>query len=80
MATNQRPHAKTRLFSTRLLCFLSPCAHHIMSIFFELLPADLQLDILCAWLNKEDCGLSLLRVLSALDVACSQSDQPASAS
>lgn len=47
------------------------------SLFFSLLPTDLQIDILQGWLNADDCGCSLLKVLSALDVACAMSEQPA---
>lgn len=40
------------------------------SPFFTLLPADLQLDILFVWLQHNDGGNGLLRVLSAIDMAC----------
>lgn len=46
-----------------------------MSLFFRLLPTDLQIDILSTWLDNKDNGYSLLRVLSALDVACSKADR-----
>lgn len=46
-----------------------------MSLFFSLLPTDLQIDILCVWLDAPDCGRSLLKVLVALDIAGSQSDR-----
>lgn len=42
---------------------------------FFLLPADLQIDILHGWLNSDDCGSNLLKVLSTM-VACSKLDQP----
>lgn len=42
----------------------------MMSPFFRLLPADLQIDILYVWLNSKDSGKGLLRVLSAIDMAC----------
>lgn len=47
------------------------------SLFFRLLPADLHIDILSTWIDASDNGFTLIRALSALDVACSKSDQPA---
>lgn len=48
-----------------------------MSRFF-LLPTDLQIHVLHDWLSlSADNGLSLLSVLSSLDMACGRSDQPA---
>lgn len=46
-----------------------------MSLFFSLLPSDLQIDILFVWLNHKDCGWSLVRALSSLDIACSKACQ-----
>lgn len=46
-----------------------------MSFFFNLLPTDLQVHVLHGWLNKKDGGHHLVRVLSAMDVACSKSHQ-----
>lgn len=46
-------------------------------LFFGLLPTDVQIDILHVWLDvADDRGRCLLKVLSALDVACSSSEQP----
>lgn len=47
-----------------------------MSAFLSLLPTDLQIEILYAWISRGDCGNSLLLALSALDMAFSPSDQP----
>lgn len=49
----------------------------IMSLFFRLLPTDLQIDILHSWLDANDCGRTLLRALSSLDIACHRLDRPA---
>lgn len=46
-----------------------------MSLFFNLLPTDLQVHVLHGWVNEKDNGHQLLRVLSAMDVACSMSQQ-----
>lgn len=53
----------------------STITHSVMSLFFGLLPTDLQIDFVLGWLNDADCGCSLLKILSALDVACSVSEQ-----
>lgn len=42
-----------------------------MSLFFDLLSTDLQIHILLVWLNAKDSGSTIVRVLSALDLACS---------
>lgn len=47
------------------------------SLFFSLLPVDVQIDILITWINHSDCGCGLLRVLSALDSVCSKADRQA---
>lgn len=47
-----------------------------MCLFFSLLPTDLQRDVLFVWLYADDSGCSLLKVLAALDMVCSQSDRP----
>lgn len=47
-----------------------------MSLFFDVLPADLQIDILFAWIMHRDDGYDLLKVLAALDMACSQACRP----
>lgn len=50
----------------------------MMSLFFSLLPSDLHIDIFSTWLDAADSGYSLVRILSAVDVACSNAqDQPA---
>lgn len=49
----------------------------MMSSFFGLLPADLQVEVLFVWLNSTiDDVRSLLRAMSALDIACSKTLQP----
>lgn len=48
-----------------------------MSLFFNLLPADVLKDILYDWLNPSDGGRGLLRALSALDIASSKHHQSA---
>lgn len=48
-----------------------------MSLFFNLLPADLQIGIFYDWLNDNDSGSSLLKALSAMDVACARWDRSA---
>lgn len=48
-----------------------------MSLFFGLLPTDLQVDVLHEWINDKNHGYTLVRALSAMDVACPKSHQAA---
>lgn len=43
------------------------------SLFFDLLPTDLQIHVLLVWLNNETMGCDLMKVLSSLDIACAVS-------
>lgn len=47
------------------------------SLFFDLLHVDLQIDILHSWFDANDYMQGLIRVLSALDIACSKVDRDA---
>lgn len=47
-----------------------------MSLFFVLLPSDLQIELLHTWLNGHSDG-SLVRALSALDIACARTNRQA---
>lgn len=48
-----------------------------MSLFFGRLPTDLQVHVLHGWINDSDKGYALARTLSAMDVACANSQQAA---
>lgn len=41
-----------------------------MSLFFNGLPMDLQIEVLHTWINVKGCEWELLKALSAMDIAC----------
>lgn len=72
-----RSKKRQTIFDELLEIWNSEADHSEMAnLFFDLLPCDLQVDILSAWINDAECGRCLLRALSALDVACSKADRP----